>query len=913
MKGNNDLIAENKRLKEEVSIYQKGYENLLTEKLMLEQEYENYKSAIQESNKIKNQGIFGSTTVFNIQSDNVKYKSEIDEYLNTIWELQTNLSLREEENRILLEKNKELESQLNSLKEDKNENNNNIEFSNNMNVLQSGIFNIKDLYSSTVIQNTKKKVKKKIKETVNLNVISEDDMEKQKEEEENEKKRKEEEEFERKRKEEEERQRKLLEEEKIKRELENKIKEYHHTKKELQKKFDNLKEKTNEFYKDIQNQNIYINNYNNFVNELNEEINKLRDKLNISLSGEKAKEETEKINIRIQEFTNSLETISGKNKQLSEFIDNSKNIKLKNVEKIQTEIQEKFNEINNEKKYKKITLKNIYELNNEFISNKLNELEKVLESLNTNKKAYEKAKISIEEEKEKLKKEITDYIQKVEKAFKILNQIQKGPQIDPIFLRGSMLLGINFDQENDIFSSTKIFTKEDYNNYINQDLKRTNWNEICYVYEGYDIHDVHYELKAVGLPPNMFFTSCSFGFYYDTDIEILEFQKDGKKEQYTYKNYSLSFKIHLKNMESNKIHLKYKESPSKAKLTEGERKERKFVKNHYYGLSKNNAGENAKFTLKIKCDFEVISFEDEFFIKTNEKEYTWGGKVPPEGKRTYVKMSKSKGKFNFLCSEVIESRNNNNIKNTKMTVPVSFVGGNNELIKIESKSDQTTNVKLKQEERVYEIHFSNTQSKKGEFKIQGELINRCKGEWECDLTDEQIEAQIPNDYKYNKEKFKEIALQIIDNYDKQHKDDLIKVLDVVKIGKWLKKNITYDLSYSGRNEITATETMNNRIGVCHHFTKLYNALMYSLGYQVIYVSGYALDKKDTFGKEDAHAWSLFKIDGKWLPFDATWGIFSGKLPVCHVFKQFFPLGTKVIGTDQIRFGKGKDEGKYLEK
>ena len=94
----------------------------------------------------------------------------------------------------------------------------------------------------------------------------------------------------------------------------------------------------------------------------------------ISLYGEKAKEETEKINIRIQEFTNSLETISGKNKQLSEFIDNSKNIQLKNVEKIQTEIQEKFNEINNEKKNKNlITLKNIYELNNEFISNKLNE------------------------------------------------------------------------------------------------------------------------------------------------------------------------------------------------------------------------------------------------------------------------------------------------------------------------------------------------------------------------------------------------------------------------------------------------------------------------------------------------------------------------------------------------------------
>ena len=43
--------------------------------------------------------------------------------------------------------------------------------------------------------------------------------------------------------------------------------------------------------------------------------------------------------------------------------------------------------------------------------------------------------------------------------------------------------------------------------------------------------------------------------------------------------------------------------------------------------------------------------------------------------------------------------------------------------------------------------------------------------------------------------------------------------------------------------------------------------------------------KKTFSVEDTHAWSLVKLDGIWLPFDATWGIFSGKLPVTHIFKQ----------------------------
>ena len=43
-----------------------------------------------------------------------------------------------------------------------------------------------------------------------------------------------------------------------------------------------------------------------------------------------------------------------------------------------------------------------------------------------------------------------------------------------------------------------------------------------------------------------------------------------------------------------------------------------------------------------------------------------------------------------------------------------------------------------------------------------------------------------------------------------------------------------------------------------------------------------------FGINDSHAWSLINVDKKltrWLPFDATWGIFSGKLPVTHIYKK----------------------------
>ena len=923
MNNNQKLIEENKKLKSEVEIYQRGYENILTEKLMIEQEYENFKLAIQESRKIKNPNILGTTTIVRAQEENIKYKSEIDEYLSTIWELQTNLSRKEEEIRVLAEKNKKLENELKNLKNvnekfsqksnqsrnDENKNNN----------LQQSIFDMEDLYKSTVIAKTKIKIKNKIKNSIN-NIIPEEEIDKKNEEEENERKRKEEEEFEKRRKEEEMKQKKLLEEAKMKKEIENKIKEYHDNNKELNKKFEDIKQKTIEYYKDIESQKIYIDNYKTFINEINEEINKLKDQININLYEIQENEENKGKNNKITEFINYLETISVKIKQLSNIVDDTKNVQLKKVESIQNEVQEKFLELKEEKKKNDnlITLKNTYETNNNFISGKLKEMEQLVELLSSNKKTSDSSRQGIEDDINKLKKDLSDYVEKIKKAKTILmsnanKKEQNGPFIDSIFLKGSMLIGIkDFKNAKSIFDSTNVFVEDKDENLKAQDLLRKNWNEVCYVYEDYDIHDVNYELKAVGLPKNTFFTSCSIGFVFDTDVEILEFEKDGKKEEYKYESYSLEFKIHLTNLQSNKIHLKYKESPLKSKMTEGEKKERKFVKNNYYGLSKNTAGQNGKYTLSIKCDFEVISFEDEFFVKTNEKEYTWGGKVPPGGKRTYVKMSKTQGKFNFLCSEEIKSKNGQNIKSTKMKVPVIFIGGNNEVLKHNYSSEQTDKIELKKEERMYEINFLNTNSQTGEFKIEGELINRCKGDWVCDLTDKQIEDQIPEDYKYNKSKFKEMAEQIIKNYDQAHKNDIVKVPDVVKIGKWIKKNIKYDLSYSGRNDITATETLNNRIGVCHHFTKAFNALMYSLGYQVIYISGYALDKKDTFGKEDAHAWSLIKIDGKWLPFDSTWGIFSGKLPVCHIFKQFFSLGTKIVGTDKIEFGNGKDAGKYLD-
>ena len=116
---------------------------------------------------------------------------------------------------------------------------------------------------------------------------------------------------------------------------------------------------------------------------------------------------------------------------------------------------------------------------------------------------------------------------------------------DPIFTKGSMLLGIkDFGKAKDIFKSVYLFQQEEEENYETPELMKKNWSEVCYIFDNFDIHDVNYELKAFGLPEKTFFSTSSFGFVLDTDIKILEFEVDGKKTEYdNIEKYCLSFRI----------------------------------------------------------------------------------------------------------------------------------------------------------------------------------------------------------------------------------------------------------------------------------------------------------------------------------------------------------------------------------
>ena len=678
-------------------------------------------------------------------------------------------------------------------------------------------------------------------------------------------------------------------------------------------KFIELKEKCNKFYNDMEHHMLIRNNYKEYLNEIYQEINRLNESLNISIIGNQ--EINYNNNRDRDEVYKHIDKIVDYLYELDEIIFNLKEIFGENIENLLNNIQINLINIDN-KEYNENNLEIV--LQN--IKHQIEEIENICFCFEENNNKFcDKNKI-IENEVNILNAKL-DIIneQNINRENEELNnnmndRNNNGNNNDGDFqLNHSFLFGIK-DKK---YRSVILFENRDEDsieNFIDEPkLLRKRWHEICYVYDDYDIYDIYYDIKAVGLSRNSYFPYCSHGFKYDTKVEILTFAINGIESNYKYQNHSITFKINLSNLKTSSIYLRYKEYKNLDILTLGEREERKIYRNEYYGLSKSLAGQVAKFALILKGSFDIVNFKDYFLIKNtsnvNENEYYWGGVVPFGGKRTLIMFSKKIANISF--KSIYNFHSNRNIRDSRLYIPIEYVGGNNEIINIRASSPQTNSIFLDEERRQYVVRYRNIRDNKGQFIIEGKLQNKCKGEWLVDVTDEEIDKIIPDEDKLCKPQLQQIAKKIIEDFDKHNKNKDFKFLDYMKIALWVKNNIKYDLNYSGKTEYSALDTYNMKVGVCHHFTKLSNALLYSLGYKVIYISGYVIKNNRKFDENSGHAWSLIKINNKWYPFDSTWGIVSGKLPVGHVFNFFFSKGYHIRGNDYVRFDKTKVNGTFI--
>ena len=117
--------------------------------------------------------------------------------------------------------------------------------------------------------------------------------------------------------------------------------------------------------------------------------------------------------------------------------------------------------------------------------------------------------------------------------------------------------------------------------------------------------------------------------------------------------------------------------------------------------------------------------------------------------------------------------------------------------------------------------------------------------------------------------------------------------------------------------------------IFNHFNLLYNTLLNDYRIETFKVDEYNKDiteyntevkhKKDEKNNSsgeatERHAWTLAKIDGEWVPLDATWNLFDKKVPITHVFKNYGDTQSNMVYMSdcKVDFNNTKENVIYVK-
>ena len=399
-----------------------------------------------------------------------------------------------------------------------------------------------------------------------------------------------------------------------------------------------------------------------------------------------------------------------------------------------------------------------------------------------------------------------------------------------------------------------------------------------------------------------YLTSFSIGFYKDIRYEIDNAELNGKSHPYNKINDCIEFNnIKINNNQFMEIHLKYKYYTNEDKnIYRQENILLSFLNNSY-----------CKSIIQIPDNYVVISTNDIYKQSADIKNtYYYQGIINEDKLSELFKLCLEKARWEIEYEYILEAQNN--IKKCEFSMNKIFKGGNLKEIEYNINKDGA-NLIDSGDQYIFKYENLNTNQAKLNFKIK---VENSTSNYYFDGNNEYL-TEIPQEQT---QFFSNLAGQIVNS-------DKTDFPDYKKIGKWVYNNIKYNIQLTGA-KFTAMEIYKNKQGVCEHFTILYNTLLTAYGIDAIKCSGYAKDiteynakvkkRKDEENQNEdpteRHAWTLAKIDGEWVPLDATWNLFDKKVPITHVFENYGNGHEKIVynSDNKVEFKRTKESVKYIK-
>ena len=423
---------------------------------------------------------------------------------------------------------------------------------------------------------------------------------------------------------------------------------------------------------------------------------------------------------------------------------------------------------------------------------------------------------------------------------------------------------------------------------------------------GQDIEEI-YKFKLSNFEPGVFLPTISHGLLKETKHEIYFVELNGKKADYTDAESLITINnFGARNNQFGEIHIKYKYFTN----------EEKNILRQENIITGNTRNTYCKIILEIPNKYVFLSSND-IFQKDhkNNNIYFFNGIAEDEPLKELFKLSLKKGTWDIQEEFVLESKKD--IDQCTFMMSRLFKGGNLKEKEFEIIQENGEFVDDEKENK-FIFNFKDLRENTTTIKLRVKAENSTSGYNVINKKD--LITKIPDE---DKQFFKDLSNKIL-------KEDKSDFPVYKKLGKWVHNYITYNLKYTGKT-YTAKEIYNNKEGVCKHFTLLYNTLLVSQGIDAIYISGYALDlTENNVMKENEttkalntnpntldsqkHAWTLAKIDGKWVPLDSTWNMFDKNLPISHIFQGYdnITFTTRTFGGNQVDNKITKENIKYIK-
>ena len=375
------------------------------------------------------------------------------------------------------------------------------------------------------------------------------------------------------------------------------------------------------------------------------------------------------------------------------------------------------------------------------------------------------------------------------------------------------------------------------------------------------------ELKAEKLEKNYYYDSWGYIFDKSSSVELIKATVlNGKGKSVSFNDNSLQFTFeNLFNNQSVFIYFEYQIKDNRVDNSI------EYIRNEFIQIPYFVAGAKGELKVNVPDIYDIYSLNYSLKQQENSNHYKWSGTVSKKGFLERIDLTRKKAKWEITTRVVFNS--NSDINSANIKIPLLYVGGNNSIIEYSIYNNQINffdNQKITKDDRYIMAKYDNLNSREGFIEIHTLLENNYNNFFWVNDIDLNLASSVEQEQE-------EILSTLANKIINEDKRDLPIY---VKIGEWVNKNISYDLNYIGKR-LTATEILNQKKGVCEHYSILYENLLKSIGILAVSISGVAYNRdKKSF---EPHAWTLVRYNENWLPMDATWGIFSGKLPISHIF------------------------------